>query len=216
MAIPQGAMLEVKVGYTVNTQKCYNVLHYAAYNAILGLLPLEEQDFVVSDLSGGGNGEFPGEFRKVMGQNVVLDELTCQFIWPTRYRVSRETFTFSGDIAVDCEAQNLQASITKKGDLGNRHNIGGVRVGGMPSSAYENGLLTAGHITLLTALKNYLATDITLSDGVSTLVPVIINKTKTVVDGKDKYVISGWSLITNWAIEDELRTQRPRTVGRGI
>ena len=217
MSIPANSILEVKVGYVVNNQQCYNVLHYKTLAELATADELTTSDWVVNNLNGNANGEFPGEFANVMADNVVLNELTAQCIYPVRWRISRDVFAITGAIAGTCDAQNVQACISKRGDLANRHNVGSVHIGGQPPVNYASGMLTAGAITLFNALTTFLETEINLEgDPAKVVYPAILNKTKVVVDGKDKYVVSGSTQTTAWDVRSELRTQRTRTVGRGI
>lgn len=218
MAWPADEVIEVKCNYFVNGQKCMNVLHYKASGNSVGFLPEDMTAGLLALLDAPGNGTLRGEFAKVFGNNVTITQTTVQGIWPTRYALQIGDQESVGTIASPCEAQNVQGAITKRGLLGNRHNQGGVHVGGMPNSQFDNGLLTPAHKALLQALvDNFLAAEQT--DGLSPVVyiPAILNRTKVIgPDGKPHYEITGSTLIDSWEVQDELRTQRTRTVGRGI
>lgn len=217
MAIPVDSILEIKVGYRINDQQCYNVLHYKTIGELATADELTTSDWVVANMAGNANGEFPGEFKEVMSSDVVLNELTAQWIYPVRFRVSRAVPNVLGAVVSPCNAQNLQACIGKRGDLGNRHNVGSVHVGGLPNSAIVSGNIGAGFLPDLEALKTFLADEINLEGDVAKVVyPAILNKTKVIVDGKPKYIVSGSTQVTAWDVRDTVRTQRTRTKGKGI
>lgn len=216
MAIPNNAILEIKVGYVVNTQQCYNVFHYKTEAELPTADEIATQEWVIANQEGAGNGEIVGEFRKVMSDDVTINELTAQWIFPVRFRVSRVTINVPGNIQSVCDAQNVQGTLTKRGNLGARNNVGSMHIGGLPVNGYTGGFVAAGQLALYATLKDFLAQEIDFGDVQTPVFPSILNKTKTVVDGKDKYVVTGSTLITGWEVQTELRTQRTRTVGRGI
>jgi hypothetical protein len=217
MAIPANSILELKVGYLVNSQQCFNVFHYKSLAEIATGDELTSQEWVVETMGENANGEFPGEFAKLMSDDVVTNYFSAQWIWPVRWKLSFNNITGTGAIAEPCTAQNLQLCINKSGDLGNRHNVGSLHIGGLPETAYVGGDLTGAHLTLANALKNFLGQTLELmGDPAQPVYPAILNKEKVIVDGKEKYVISGSTQITAFDVRTTLRTQRTRTKGHGI
>lgn len=214
--ITSESILEVRVGYRVNSEQCYAVLHYRNVITNLTLDQAEVMQEMLDTLGGTGNGTFVGEFAKVMSTTATLNSVAFQMIYPTRYKSKIETFTTTGTVAGDASAQNVQASITKRGDIANRHNVGGLRIGGLSPTSYASGLITGGQETLLEGLIDFLVDDIQNGAGDVVFSPAIANKEKVVVGGKDKWVLFGSTIITSWAVEPQLRTQRSRTKGRGI
>lgn len=219
MGLVAGTILEVKVGYKVNDQQCYNVLHYAQEAAYAGA---ESPTTITSEFLNTNANEldaddFQQQFAAMFGSNVVVNEVTAQIVFPTRYALQRSESNTAGARATQCEVQNVHATIVKKGELGNRHNIGSMHLGGIPTSEIDNGLLSGGYKADLETFIDFML-DSSLGVGIAgvSFVPCILNKTKVVVDGKDKYPISGYSVITDWEYRDQVSTQRTRTVGRGI
>lgn len=213
-AVVTGDIMEVRVGYLVNDVQCFNVLHYRAeaYFTVDNMAYL--QDFV-DNYAGSGNGTFTGEFAKVMSDEVTINRVEAQWVWPTRYRYIFEVQNTPGLIVAPCDAQNVQGSITKRGLLGNRHNIGGMRVGGLPISAYNAGELTVPYKALLEALVTFVGGSQSNGGADATMFPAILNKTP--IPGSDpvRYQIYGASVIVDWEVQTQLRTQRTRTKGHG-
>lgn len=209
--------LELKVEYEVNTQRCFNVLHYKPSGNSVGF---DIQDMVngfLGVMGAPGNGTLVGEIRKLMSEEVMFRSVSAQAVYATRYAVKRELITgVVGAIPSPCHAQNLQATIVKRGDLGNRHNVGSIRIGGVPQNSFQTGFVTAAYTTLMEAFAAFLASEGT--DGISPVeyIPVIANKTQVPGSDPPKFVYSGSTVITNWEPMSTLRTQRTRTVGRGI
>lgn len=218
MAWEAGSILELRVEYEANAQKLMNVLHYAPGGVSTGF---DVPDMVAGFLAlqvGLGNGVLVGELRKLLSTGTTITKVSAQAIYPTRWGVKTEVMSVAGtNVSGPCELQNVQASITKRGLMGNRHNVGGIRIGGLPTSNFDNGLVQAAFLpSLQTFADDFLSQP--QADGVSTVeyLPAILNKTKVIVDGKPKYVISGRTIVDSWEVHDEARTQRTRTVGRGI
>lgn len=156
--------------------------------------------------------------KGLMSTDVVIDKVTAQAIFPTRYvKEETEDFTVPGVAVGECKAQNVQLCVTKKGDLARRSNVGHFHLGGLSESVYANGVIDVGGFgaqlgALLTGLEwqpNDVANAISYH-------PAILNKTKVIVDGKDKYVISGSTVQTFVEFNETLRVMRRRTVGLGI
>lgn len=216
MAIPQGAIMEVRLGYRVSNQQCFNVFHYYTRAEQANADERTLQQYVIDNYAGGGAGTYGSVFKDVMGNNVVINKLAAQFIYPVRFRATQAEFTTAGAVASPCNAQNVQNSILKYGALGNRRNQGSVHIGGVPDSAISGGRVTVAQMTALATVKDFLAAEIDGGAFVGLVWPCILNRTKVVVDGKEKWVISGATEVDTWLTSDLLRTQRTRTVGRGI
>lgn len=210
-------IIEVRINYTVNAQQCVNVLHYHANSAIAGLdlqAALQDlADLVCED----ANGSIVYAMREMMSDSDVLfTRCDVQRIYPVRFRDIRKTLTFTGNVTDSCAAQNLQASIQKWGAEANRHNVGAFHLGGLVAGAYDNGLLVNAYQTKLATLATLLKNNIT-SEVYEDLdfYPVILNRTKVVVDGKDTYPISGRTDVVGTEGKDTIRTMRRRTLRIG-
>lgn len=218
MAYPENAIVEVKYGYMINDQQCFNVLHYFPDSTGVGFTPYALCGQLVTFLNAGAgtDGTLLKEMRDAMGSNVVINKITAQCIYPTRYRMYEQEVVFLGLDANPCTAQNVAAVVEKIADEGGRHGIGSFHLGGLPESGYADGNLSVGTFAQMMVIANLLKQDIG-PVGAATINynPRILNKTKVVIDGKDKYIISGSLQISDAVPWETLRTMRRRTKGYG-
>lgn len=217
MAYPDNTVVEVRLVYECNGQTLMNVTHWDPDNNGAGATPFELSELLADFIT---TQPAPGLFQTMlamMAQNVTFTRIDCQAIWPTRYRAYSLGLNNPGQIAADCEAQNLQAAIEKVGEIANRHNLGSFHLGGLPATSYNNGELTAGTLTALDLVAEALKTPLVVAGPPAvTYSPVILNKEKVIIDGKPKYNIIGWSPVFTTIAKEELRCMTRRTVGRGI
>lgn len=218
MAYDANTVIEMKAEYLVNTQRCFNVFHFVPDGNSVGFL---KQDMIAGLLAletGLGNGVLVGELRKILASmNVAITSVSAQIVYPVRYRAITQFLSVAGTNVGTCDAQNVQACITKKGELAKRSNIGSVRIGGLGTNQYASGLISVGlKAKLQTFVDDWLLID--KSDGLSTVAyrPAILNRTPAIVDGKTKFFISGGTPFDQAEVHDQLRTQRTRTVGHGF
>lgn len=217
MPVTAQSILEVQVHYEVSSQKCRNVLHYKyidSFDLTISAKDIQES-FLTTNVGGGGATKLDTAFAALMASNVTVTEVTAQIIYPTRYLISRKTAGLVGANAGVCTAQNVAGVIQKSGPEGNRHNIGSVHVGGLEEAAYADGVITGAYQVKLITLYGHLASVRASNAGAWQWNPHILNRTKVVIDGKDKYVISGATPVAAWGIQGELRTMRTRNVGKG-
>lgn len=221
MALAVNTIVEIKIGYTANDQQCFNVYHQGVYNGTgAGQDPAEWQETIKNKLfaDSGTDGSVTKEMRDMMSDEVNMNLITVQIVYPVRYRLSQIVTTLPGLIAEPCNAQNVQATFTKLGDLGNRHNVGAWHQGGLPESSYVAGLLSAGASGALTNLANaFLAQQTYVVAGSSTTFgPVILNKTPIPDTDPVKYQISGRTGVSAVVPRDTIRVMRRRTLRVGI
>lgn len=220
MAWPANEIIEVKIGYVANSQQCYNVLHYVPNDSGVGNLPVELSQAIVDalDSQAATAGTLLNSMRNMMSEDVTINELTAQGIWPTRYRMFKGSYAFAGLLAADpCPVQNIAAVVQKFGAGGNRKDVGSMHLGGLALSLYENGELTVGGQAALLNVANDMMDDIvTTTFGNVTYSPVILNKVPVIIDGKTKYQISGFTEMVGTIPKTEVRVMRRRTVRVGI
>ena len=216
MAWPNNSIVELKYLYHVNGQVLMNVLHYAPEGVSTGFTVPELTQAFLDSNQGNGNGTFMGEAKKMMASEANFYQVTAQLVYPQRWQVKKATVNVSGAIAGAANAQNIAMTFEKLGDLGNRHNVGSLHLGGISDTRYVQGLFTNTALTDAAGLQTFLTA--TLVDAVSpaTYKPVIMNKTP--IPGSDpvRYQISGSSPITTVLIQDTIRTMRRRTLRLGI
>jgi hypothetical protein len=216
MALPVGNIMEYKIGYTVNGQKCLNVLHFNADEPTSGDTIPDITDSFLATNSNSNPGTIIDSMRALMGANAQINLVTAQLIYPQRWRMSSTTVAFTGNGTLPCQAQNVQASVQKKGDIADKHNIGAMHLGGLAAEFWANGLLTAGAFTLLEDLAAALL--VPLEDGLGTATYELVMPKKRPIPNTDpiRYEIFGYTLVTQTIPRQELRTMRRRTIGVGI
>lgn len=217
MAYENNTIIEARVHYVANLQQCMNVVHYFPTNNGVGPV----RDLVRGFLNAFKSvavGTLIYGMKQLTSTDVVFNRVTAQAIFPTRWILEEvEDFSDTGDIDERCNAQNVQMCFTKKGDLGNRHNVGSFHLGGLPDAIFKLGGWDEPTIdprigAMLTGLE-WRPNDV--ANGIE-YAPTILNKTKVIVDGKPKYVVSGQTFQTAVIFKPELRVMPRRTVGRGI
>jgi hypothetical protein len=212
---PANTIIEVRANFEANGQQCWNVLHYDVVGATVGIDIPDMLDGLLDNLCAVGNGSLTTELRKVMSEQVSLERVFVQPVWPTRYASAHRLVGLTGNRAGDCEAQNVAAVILKRGELGARSSQGRIHIGGLSEEDLENGKLTGGYKSAMDLfITNFLSS--TWQDNVSPAfyVPCILNKTFDVESGK--WFISGSTLITGFESMDTIRTMRRRTFRIGI
>jgi len=222
MAVPittdPETLFELQFVYSIFGQRCRNIIHIRNQANIPGGGPPDVATAIVLQKLAGAASDFVEPFLDVLAQNVLLIGTSCQPVYPIRYRkVDSELLALPGTVAQDCEVQNVQAAIEKYGPFANRHNIGGVRIGGMATTAYDNGLVTPAHAALLTTLAStwFANTTVTVAGIGYVFEPVIAKHKKVVEDGKDTYPLDGSEVLEGFQVKSEVRTMRSRTIGKG-
>lgn len=214
---PINSLFEFKLHYAANGQTLMNVFHYKITGHGSDTNAAQFTLGVLNEQKGNGNGLLVGEFSKLLGDDVTIYKLTGQIIYPTRFAVQAVDVTRAGQYAGGCTAQNVAGVITKKGALGNRHNIGALHIGGLSADAYLNGEVVGGWKNVATSvITNFLSLTMEANGGDDELEPVILNKTKVPDTDPPKFVVSGSSDIAAWQVQTTLRTMHRRTVGLGI
>lgn len=217
MAVVLNSLFEVKISYQANEQECMNVLHYRNDTDLaFPVFPDDVQAAFLEEFGGSGNGEFPGEFLKVMSNAVTITRLSCQMVFPVRWRATVLELSILGGINSPCHTQNIQWTGSKYGTQAVRSEIGSMHVGGMSEDSMDSGEMTAAHKTRANTLLTFLGTTLFLADPVVGLVPAIANKVKVANSDPPRYKFSGGTPISQWVRRDTLRTQRTRTKGNGI
>jgi hypothetical protein len=215
--IPAGTILEVKYTYLANAQKCMNVIHYKLNQTIINYDPILMTDEMLVIFSNNAVGSIVALMADLMGTGVTFLTCSCQMIYVLRYIVRDQDVVALGVGPDPCTAQNVQASIIKRGSVGTRSNIGGFHLGGLANNNYTSGLLTAGAFAKLVALADGLDEPVPAGDpGGALWEPCILNKEKIPNTDPVKYRITGGTLTYEWQAVQPLRTMSRRTVGRGI
>lgn len=153
---------------------------------------------------------FRAEFLACLPDDYILEEAWFQRLWTQRVRKAIQEVNLPGDI--DARALNQsQASISRHGVVAARWNNGGVRLVMPEGDGFSvNGLITAGHKATLQGFAAMMEDPMELNVGGTfyDLDPVIIHRNPTTGSLSATKVVE-----TN--VQDQLRTQRTRVVGRG-
>lgn len=217
MPVALNDILEVKIGYTVAQQQCFNVLHYRVDAGLTTADPFVVQQLFIDEfLVSVSNGTILGDFKAFFGQNVYINKVTAQFVYPTRYLLTQASRSVQGAVAGNCDAPNVTAVLVKYGAQANRANRGSVHVGGIASMGIEEGILTITQSQKLIQLNSTLSNKLITQDDVWTFVPCILNKEKIPNSDPVRYRIKGSTDTVQWTYNNVLHTQRTRNVGRGI
>lgn len=214
---PVNTIFEIKYLYRVNGQVCMNVLHYAPGAGAPPNVDIPQcTQGLVDNAATDGNGTFIGEAKKLQSAQCTYFEVTAQMVFPTRWAVKRKVISIVGLNPEVVPNQNTAITFEKLGDLGNRHNVGSLHLGGISWTSFASGLLAAGVPATLDGLKAFLTLPVT--DGVTPTQydPCILNKRP--IPGSDpvKYEIYGYSLVTSVHLQPTARVMRRRTVQVGI
>lgn len=209
MGVPVNTALQVQLQYTANLQKCLNVLHWVcSVPSTTNGLDNEYSEIFTSLGPGAGNIDVITRFRNCLSGSVTLNRVRAQFVWPIRYR--HNDLVIVGGVGTrpgDCLAQNLQASITKKGDIADERGIGAMRIGGLSSLDYSAGALSPGLKVLMDLLAVGISSPFTTAGG-GFWEPLIWGNQPPNANSPGRKITLSFA-------QPEVRTQRTRTVGRG-
>lgn len=131
-----------------------------------------------------------------------------QKVYPLRYakRIYAPILT-NGTVGTDAVTANIQASITRRGELGTRESVSHLNVPA-PTTSVEAlvGEWEAGYKVTLNALATALPSQVNVLAGNVSFKPTIINSPQPIP----------WTDIAEAFIQTEVRTMRRRTVRLGI
>jgi len=218
MAIHANSVFEVCMTYLVNGQTCRNFFHYRTGTEIPGFDGQDMQVAFSNKYLGNGAESLTDVFAAVLASNVSNIQGSVQQVWDERWRKTLNAYTAAGEQTEVCSAQNVQATLSKFGEMADRHNQGALHLGGLPSDAYIGGELTTAYKALLAtfggAVFSVKSPNIAGTDYV--LVPGILKKVETVPPtDPPTYVIDGSTVMETYTIQPQVRTMRSRTIGKG-
>jgi len=184
-----------------------NVLHY---RLATGGPYTDGADEILKLVQMIGNGAAPGTFANMWAslasENVTINRVVGQKIWPARYAKVVNEVDVPGEQAGEAIPPQVQAAITKRSELAVPYGVGGIRVPGIATTLEVFGKLTAPGLAGLEDLGETL--NITLTPPATSAVwePVILRRDNP-----------GSSLrVALTQAHGTLRTQRTRIPGKGI
>jgi len=198
--IAAGSILEVSEIGRLNEQRVMNTFHYmctASYEDGLATLTLFANAFEAAD-------GVHSRYVECLSEDVTDIQIRYQWITPLRYiYLSRNPAKGEGQIADGSLPPNTAMTVTKVGELANRHNIGGWHLPGVPLSAQDGGRLSAPQIALLQAFAEEATSEIVIV--AAPFLPVIFNRAEP---SESAHAIG-------FRLQDTIRVERRRTVGLG-
>lgn len=191
-----------------NEQHVQNTIHYRMtaawdtadingfYNNIQGVI----------DVAGSLDGVTP--YVGCLCEQYTLTAIRHQIIYPSRFRGKTFTMNVAGARPGTDKAQNVSAVITKQCELAGRSKVGSVHLGGLSSTDYDNGLLNTGLKTAIAAFQAWMILPLFQDFGSGMSSPIIYHPGP---NANPKF-----DLLTGLVLQDTLRTNRSRNVGKGI
>lgn len=167
--------------------------------------PDQYSTFLALDTSFKATDGFLRDLQNVLPHDYDFVETRYQVIRDTRWAAFRFAWNSqSGGLEEFAETANLSFAITRRGDLGNRKNVGGIRLPlAQGDGIYQDGLLTDAFKVIVAPLLLELAASRT-ANGVK-FVPILMNN-----DGTAPIPV------TSAFTENNVRAMARRVVGRGI
>jgi len=217
MAVTEDVIFEVGFKYTVNGQVCRNYIHFRPEEEIPAVSPSDVATVILEDHAPDELGNFVADLLDVLADNAILDEVTCQPVFPVRYRKKTQIMGDPGEGDLAANAQNLQVAIEKYAEASGRKFVGGVRIGAVPPGNYDDGLVTAAAKLKYAALADvwFAQAQINVLGSNYQLLPVIAHRENlgTPTDPDWEYV--GSTPVVGYTVQPQIRTQRTRTIGKG-
>lgn len=157
---------------TLCDQRTMSTFLYRITNVTGAPLYNELMDALHSSFSGAG--QLITTFRACMPSNWFWTDVWYQIISPTRQRKYAKSMTGAGTASSIATTANLQASITRVGELSGRRYIGGIRMPlGTEDFVVDQGFIQAGQLAALNALCAAMKLFIITSGSVATFRPQV-------------------------------------------
>lgn len=207
MPLEVGDVVQVTYESSLSGQTILNILHYKVSTAGITISETTQLGVYAAYFANPAATPCPLKFLvAALGDNQVMSNVKCQRVFPTRGVYVQEDINSTGT-QDPAGTPNIALSVTKRTRLPGRKGIGRVQVGGLPNTAYVNGILTAAYSNIIGPLLSNFALPVTIALDGSVLTPVVYG---TGYEGLDR------SEIFQVQLEQEVRTMHRRTVGLGI
>lgn len=202
--IGAGAIIEVTMAGKLFAQQCLNVRHYRVRS--VGTDPdgvVNMDAFASAFTAGGGVDEGMAAVQSI---SVEGRQVFAQWIYPARYRRKEyDPFQTEGDRGTLCETANISFSIQLAAEEADRHGVGRVSCYGVAVDDCVGGAPSTPITALLDTLGVRLVQPIVI--GIGTIFdPVIYQRAQPAFS----YIVRSAGTMR------QIRTQRTRTLGRGI
>lgn len=205
--IAAGDIVQCVIESRVEGQVMLNVLYYRANEAEVGSSYFESLEKLIESVISDPNTAITPRMQPLMGPNVTIEAVQVQRVYPARDVYRRQPLGDQGSHADDCDATNVAAVIVKQAAVAGRGRSGTFHLGGLASTTYALGSLTADARTLLLAL----------GDSLDDRQPGVADTEQWVPGMFNPLLGAGLNFteIAATAPKDTLRVMRRRTVGVG-
>jgi hypothetical protein len=216
MPVLPGTIAQVIYRYTANNQICMATFGYVYTTGATTADQITATSSLLAIVSNVATNQLLDKMAAAQSTTISYLDVSVQVIWPTRYLKFKADIAKVGQVAGNCDAQNLAAVITKQTEFAGRDAVGSLHLGGLPPNAFQNGLLTAAGKTRMNFIATNLLLDINDASNGIVWHPCLVNKTPIVGTDPVKYQVSGSTLLYTTVVQPQLRVMRRRTVDLGI
>lgn len=207
MPVAAGHIMEVAFKFKLYNQIVMNIWHFLTINTPTTTDEITSQDDMVNRLRSLGPFDLVTPYMATASSDLVLTNITAQYIYPTRIQRSDFSVSNSGSSPSPCNAPNLSANLQLSTGFAGRKYRGSVHMNGIPNDKYTSGTLTSGQITLYNVFLTALIIPITETAGTGKWGLTILHRSNPITGAN--------TLVTGGFTHDTLRVQRRRTVGVG-
>ena len=208
MAVPAvGMVTALSFVGRCNGQRVLNTVHYRMAVAWSQATIQAYLAAFVNRIYIAGASDLTTPFLDCLSADYGLEKIRAQVIWPVRYRSYDFATALIGGQVGNSTAQNAAGVLTKKADLAGRSKIGSLHLGGLSQADYSAGLLTLGLKTRMATLGNALIQSVFDGANPGRNDPVIYHPGANANPKTDD--------IIEFFVQNEVRTQRTRTIGKG-
>lgn len=208
MATPMnvGDVVLVVVKGQMNGQACWNTFHYQLNTMTAAINDSVAIDGLHAQLDGANN-----LFEAICAatpDNYTIPEVVYQVVGVNRYaKRSKVPVNDAGNVGSTATTSNIQAGITRRGDMADRSNVGGIRLPA-PTTAVEasSGVWEPAYRVLLDTVADEMLQAQVANLGAQIWNPVLYGPATAPVAKP----------ITNTFYQEQVRVIGRRTVGRGI
>lgn len=204
----QGDVILVTFVGQIYQQRTMLTLPYAIFSITGTHNILDVQDALLAALKAGGAEDFETAYAACLTDGWASEEIWAQRIYPTRARRNQTPGTLDGTLGAGV-VSNVAAVIEMWTEKAGRDQIANKHIGPMdpgdPSAS--SGRWTNVALSPLGLLRDAILEPVTILAGAVDLLPCIYHKAS--VSPKFDYLVAG-------TVHDTTRTQRTRTIGKGV
>lgn len=217
-ALQVGDLIEIKAYSTLFAQRIITTFPQRVAYASTGVDTLNLSKLIGDYWQVGDVSPFQ-RFLACIPQNMTVNQIGVQKVWPARYREMFSPVGLPGTDANDATTANTSGSIERACELSGRDMVGRISIPGVAPANQVDGFISAAlkakMVEVATRLDNQWSNG-TLVDATLLLEPVLIHREKVPPTPEGHWTITGADRVITAFVKDEVRTQRSRTIGKGI